>query len=278
MGPLGEMNRQWWKKMPALQGIYVTGRVKPGATVLAVHPTLRFQKQPLPVIAYQRYGRGRAMAITTASTWRWQMLMAHEDTSHERFWRQILRWLASSSQNRLELRLNRNAYSPGDDVSAQIQVLDSAFNPVNDTTVFLKITEPDGTNRDIRLARSVEKDGIYTGSFTVKKEGVFRADISSTTATDDDYETSARFLVTKSQVEYIDAAMDADLLKRIAVASSGKFYTVENAPRFVEDAKMLQKTISVKIEQDVWDIPLVLILLIMVLSLEWYMRRQKGMS
>ena len=206
------------------------------------------------------------------------MLMSHEDMSHERFWRQILRWLASSSQDRIELRLNRNAYNPGDNVVAQVRVFDTHFNSVNDSTVLLSITEPDGTHRDIRLERSVEEDDVYTGSFTVKKEGVFRADTSSTSATGDTSDTSVRFLVTTSHVEYIDATMNAKLLKRIAAKNDGRFYTVENAHRLAEDAKTLQKVITIRIEQDVWNTPLVLMLLITILGLEWFLRRQKGMS
>ena len=103
LGVEDEANRQLWRDMPQLQGINVTGRAKPGTTVLAVHPTLQFQGEPLPVLAYERYGRGRTMAIMTATTWRWQMLKPHEDTSHERFWRQILRWLTANTPTPVEI-------------------------------------------------------------------------------------------------------------------------------------------------------------------------------
>jgi uncharacterized membrane protein len=278
MGPMGEINRQWWEKMPTLQGIHVTGRTKPGATVLAVHPTLRFHNAPLPVIAYQRYGRGRTMAITTASTWRWQMLMPHKDTSHERFWRQILRWLASESPARLDLTLDRNAYNSGDEVQVRVRVSDDAYVPVNNATVWMKIKDSGDINRDVRLVESTEEDGIYTGTFTATKEGVYHLEVSSTTPTGDSTETSARFLVAKPNAEYIDTAMDADLLRTIATTSGGKFYTPENVRRLADDVQMLQKKISTTIEQDVWNIPLVLILLVTFLGTEWFIRRQKGMS
>ena len=82
----------------------------------------------------------------------------------------------------------------------------------------------------------------------------------------------------KPNAEYIDTAMDAGLLRTIAKASGGKFYTLENVRRLADDVQMLQKRISAKIEQDVWNIPLVLILLVTFLGLEWLIRRQKGMS
>ena len=92
-----------WDQLPQLQGLYITGRPKPGASVLLEHPVLQYQNQSAPVIATQRYGNGRSMAITTASTWRWQMMMPAEDDSHERLWRQMLRWLVNEVPDQLSL-------------------------------------------------------------------------------------------------------------------------------------------------------------------------------
>jgi hypothetical protein len=78
------VNRRLWSELPVLQGIYATGRAKPGATVLLEHPSLQYQNQALPLLATQRYGSGRSMSVNTASTWRWQMLMPAEDESHRR--------------------------------------------------------------------------------------------------------------------------------------------------------------------------------------------------
>ena len=37
-----------WRQLPELQGVFVTGRIKPGATVLMEHPLLQYQNQALP--------------------------------------------------------------------------------------------------------------------------------------------------------------------------------------------------------------------------------------
>ena len=73
-----------WSQLPQLQGVYVTGRIKPGAEVLVEHPSLQYQNQALPLLVTQRYGSGRVMSLATASTWRWQMMMDSEDPSTKR--------------------------------------------------------------------------------------------------------------------------------------------------------------------------------------------------
>lgn len=277
LGPAGEVNRQLWEKMPQLQGINVTGPAKPGATVLAEHPTLSFRGKPLPVIAYQRYGRGRTMVITTASTWRWQMLLPHEDFSHERFWRQVLRWLAAAPSS-VDLNLNQDSYAPGDQVKVRAGVSDRAYAPVNEATVWLKTTDPAGTIQDVPLQWAIEEDGIYTGVFNAGRAGIHRIEVAATLPSGEVSQASTAILVAESDAEFIDAGMDAALLQKMADSSGGRFYTAEKSKQLINDLKRRQKAATVEIQQDIWDTPLVLLTLLTLLTLEWWFRRRKGMS
>ena len=55
----------------------------------------REPRRPQPVLAFQRYGRGKALAFAVQDSWLWQMhaSMPLEDMTHENFWRQLLRWV-----------------------------------------------------------------------------------------------------------------------------------------------------------------------------------------
>jgi len=278
LGTTDEINRQLWEKMPQLEGINVTGSAKPGATVLAEHSRLSFRGKPLPVIAYQRYGRGRTMVITTATTWRWQMLLPHDDLSHERFWRQVLRWLAAAAPSQVELSLNQDAYAAGEQVRVRASVVDRTYAPVSDAVVWLKVTGPGGDIRDIPLQWAIEEDGIYTGSFPAGSEGVHQIEAAATLSSGEVAQAATGFLVAESNAEYIDAGADVGLLQKIAVESNGRFYTETDAEQLADDLKRRQKTVTVEIHQDIWDIPLVLLTLFILLTVEWWIRRRRGMS
>ena len=278
LGLDGPMNRQLWQKMPQLQGINVTGRVKPGATVLAVHPTLSLRNEPLPVIAYQRYGRGRSMVVTTASTWRWQMLLPHEDMSHERFWRQVLRWLAAPAPSLVELSFDKDSYGGGEQVNVRVRVSDSTYTPINDATVWLKLTDSAATIQDVPLEWAIDDEGIYTGAFNVHTDGIHKIDVTATSPSGEVQEASTHFLVVDPIVEFIDAGLDTALLKTMAGVSGGRFYMDNNADRLAKDLKHLQKVVAVDVEQNIWNLPIVLLLLFGLFALEWLIRRRKGMS
>src|SRR3954468_3968260 len=82
-----------WNDMPAVSTVNAVHLVKPGATVLLTGIDERRQDQI--VLAYQRYGRGKAIAMPIQDSWMWKMdaKVAVTDTTHAMFWRRLVRWL-----------------------------------------------------------------------------------------------------------------------------------------------------------------------------------------
>jgi uncharacterized membrane protein len=275
-------NLRLWRSMPELQGVYVTGRAKPGATVLMEHPLLQYQNQVLPVIAMQRYGSGRSMSITSASTWRWQMMMPAADQSHERIWRQILRWLSVSALERVTVEFDREFYHVGDEVNVSATVRDINYLPDNTASVWIHMTDPEGNALDRAMEWDIDRDGVYRASFEAQAEGVFNllVDVASAAGEADrsDTERMTAFVVTPSLREYSLAGRDTGLLERIAAASGGRYYNLEQTSSLATDITYTPNAYSVEIQEDLWDTPFLLGLLILLLCADWMARRFKGLS
>lgn len=275
-------NLRLWSLMPDLQGAYVTGRAKPGATVLMEHPVLQFQNQLLPIIAMQRYGSGRSMAVTSASTWRWQMMLPAADQSHERVWRQLLRWLSVSALERVTIEFDREFYHVGDTVEVTATVRDINYQPDNNASVWVHLTGPEGELLDAAMEWDIDRDGVYRASFEVQSEGVFDllVDVASAAGEADrsDTERMTAFVVTPSLREFSSAGRDTALLERIAEVSAGRYYNLEQTATLVNDITYTPNAYSVEVQEDLWDTPLLLILLILLLCADWIARRFKGLS
>lgn len=271
-------NRERWREMPSLEGTYVTGRAKPGASVLIEHPVLNYRGQPLPVMTLQRYGAGRSMMLATASSWRWQMLLPHEDQSHEHLWRQWLRWLSTGSPQRVAINLDRNSYHVGDTVDVAVQLLNEEFEPDNDGLLWLQVTDPDGNVDELPMTWQIDKEGTYIGSFEVSKEGVFDLNVNVPSDVDDNLGAKTPLIVTPSRREFLQASMDSGLLRRIAEATAGKFYTERTVNQLVDDITFSPNAYSRQEVHSFWDQPLFLILLLTLLCIEWFARRYKGLS
>ena len=275
-------NANLWRLLPELQGVFVTGRIKPGATVLMEHPVLQYQNQLLPIIAQQRYGSGRSMSVNTASTWRWQMMLPSDDQSHEILWRQILRWLTSSSPERINIEFDREFYNVGDEVNVTVVALNDQYEPDNDATLWMQTTTPDDEVTDMPMEWDIEEEGVYRANFTVEEEGVFNllVDVASAAA-DAELESSekrAAFVVTPSLREFNDAGMDAGLLRRIAAESGGSYFDLSEVDGLKESVEFTPNAYSREVQIDLWDKPWLLALLISLLCIDWASRRLKGLS
>ena len=253
------VNRVRWGELPSLQGVYVTGRVKPGATVLLEHPLLLYRDQPLPVVAAQRYGSGRSMSITTASTWRWQMMMPAANQYHETLWRQLLRWLAVEAKERVAIELDREFYNVGDTVNVTARVLDDEYEPDNDATLWLQATNPLDQASDAPMEWDIEEDGVYRSSFTADEEGVYSllVDVASAAgdAATDVSEKRSAFVVTPSLREYADAEMDRGLLERISEASGGRYFNLAGVGALPATLEFTPNAYSREVQYDLWDQP-----------------------
>ena len=168
-----------------------------------------------------------SVALTTASTWRWQMMMAAADQSHEAIWRQLLRWLAVSAPERVTVEFDREFYNAGDEVHVTATVLDIDYEPDNDATLWMQVNAPLDVLLDQSMEWDIEEDGVYRGSFQVEEEGVYDllVDVASAAGgRSGESEKRVPFVVTPSLREFNNAAMDTGLLGRIAELSGGSYF------------------------------------------------------
>ena len=271
-----------WRQLPPLQGVFVSGRVKPGAAVLLQHPSLQYRGQPLPVLSSQRYGSGRSMALSTGSTWRWQMMMPSEDRSHELLWRQLLHWLASPAPQRLSVEFDREFYHAGDTVNVTARVLDREYRPDNDATLWLQTTDPLDRVRDAPMEWDLTEDGVYRSSLRAAQEGVYSLLVEVASAAGESAaearERRAAFVVTPSLREFSGAGLDRGLLGRIAEAGGGAYFDLADAAALPAALAFTPGPYSRQVEYDLWDEPWLLVLLVTLLCVDWLSRRLKGLS
>lgn len=269
---------QQWNMMPELTGYYRVGDAKPGATVLAIDPTMDLLEGSNVILAIQRYGQGRTMVFTSASSWRWQMLMSSDDQSHERFWQQMIRWLALSSPDQVALSLDKESYTAHEPVMITAHVLDATYEPVNNASVWAQVTGPTGQADAIELEWTVGAEGAYLAEYQPKLEGMHRVDISVRSPESIIAHDQGGFNVAESVAEYTDATLHADVLKRIATSTGGEYLTLEQSRGLPGLIPPVKQTSSMVQEEDLRDTTPLFAAIILLLGMEWFLRRQKGLA
>ena len=267
-----------WAKLPQLSTVNRISKVKPGATILLTG--LDDSKTERPVLSYQRYGRGKALALATQDAWLWRMhaTMAVEDTTHRTFWRRLLRWLVDDVPDRVELSVSQDSVEAGQPITFVADVRDKEYAPVNDAGVMAHVTTPSGKVEDVPLEWSVAKAGEYKAVFTPAENGKYSVRVAATRAGEELGSNAANLVAGPSVSEYFDAGMRAPLLRRLADETGGKFYTASDTASLAEAISYSGRGVTVVDERDLWDMPIVFLLLLGVIGSEWAFRRAKGLA
>jgi uncharacterized membrane protein len=267
-----------WAKLPELSTVNRASKVKPGATILLTGTDEGRNEQP--VLSYQRYGRGKALALTVQDAWLWRMHASIEvtDTTHRTFWRRLLRWLVDDVPDRVELSVSQDNVEPGQPVTLVGDVRDKDFAPVNDATSIAHVTTPTGAVVDVPLEWSVVKPGEYKAVFTPSEAGTYDIRLGSSKGDQELGSSSVRIVAGPSVAEYFDAAMRAPLLRRLSEETGGRFYTAKDTATLAEAITYSGRGVTVVDERDLWDMPVNFLLFIAVLGTEWAFRRARGLA
>lgn len=77
--------------------------------------------------------------------------------------------------------------------------------------------------------------------------------------------------------EFYGAQMRAPLLRRIAEETGGRFYTTSNLRRLPEEIQYSGQGVTRLEQMDLWDMPIVFLLIIALVAGEWGYRRTRGL-
>ena len=252
--------------------------LKPGATSLLTSVDNRRQEQV--VLAYQRYGRGKAIAMPIQDSWIWRMdvKMPVTDTTHQMFWRRLVRWLVDGVPDQVNITTSNDRVEPGETVKLTAEVLDGAYVEVNDSRVVASIVAPSGKTTELPVDWTVTKDGDYRASFVPEENGIYKVAVHAVRGDKDLGATNMNIRVSAGDSEYFDAAMRAPLLKRIAEDTGGRFFTAANASSLPEAISYNGRGVTVVEERELWDMPALFLLLVGLVAGEWGYRRVKGLA
>lgn len=272
-----EASAERWKNLPAVSSLNPIFETKPGATTLLTGTS---ESDERIVLAFQRYGAGKTLALPIQDSWMWQMHadVAPDDMTHELFWRRLLRWLVDGVPDQVVASVRRDHVEPGEPIELLTEVVDGTYLRMNNSQVIAEMTSPSGDFVEIPLDWTTERDGEYKGHITPTEEGLYRIRVEATNNDNLVGTDMAYFFASASDDEFFDSAMRAPLLRRIADETSGQFYTVDTVESLPEDIAYTGAGVTIVEELELWDMPILLLLLIVLVGSEWGYRRIRGLS
>lgn len=275
-----EENDALWNELPELEGCNVFIRAKQGAVVLGSNPNLKdVDGSNMPVITIWQKGRGRVLAVGTNTTWKWSMGLAASGRGnfyYSRYWQQMINWMINTPElKQVRVITDKKSYTKGEIIRIITTVLNDYYLYEDNAVVDIELTGPNGKkltfnnipyvgNGTYECSIIGEEIGRYTivargnkGNKNIGKDSII-TDVSSLTREDN------------------DIFLNEKLLKDIAVNSSGSYFRYDKIYEFKIPLKKVSESVVLQSKTVIWDSPFIFVLIVVLLTIDWYIRRISG--
>lgn len=279
LGASDTASAQRWDSLPPLTVVNGLGSLRPGATALLTGRR-EGSIDDVPLLASQRFGRGTAYVFGVQDAWLWRMHvdMPVDDRTLETFWRQLMRTVSEESSDRLEVAAVPAIAAPGEPMTLRARLADEQFADVNDAAVEVTVQAPDGQVRTVPLEWTLGRDGVYEGQFVPEVAGLHTLNAEARRGRDTTRAVESALLADDTAADVEQAELRTPFLRRIAEQTGARYYPLAEAGRLAEDVMYTEAGVTMRESLDLWDMPLLFLLLTALLGAEWARRRARGLA
>lgn len=261
-----------WKQLPPIYWDARVSRPKPAAEVLLVDPDpgkeSRFGK--MPVIAMQQYGQGQVLYVGTDNTWRWRKNVG--DVFYSTLWGQVAQRMAMlhvlGGSKRTRLSTDRKSYVTGERVLVFGRLTGETHEPLTEPSVKgLFGMRTGGKQTEVILRSAPDHPGLYRGEFVAPLPGQYQFFVER------DMNTPLDFTVTEPKFEFGETAMNEAMLRDLTTETRGVFFREEDLFKLPDTIAAKTERVKSPLEVELWSSPLYFVLMLLVLTAEWVLRK-----
>lgn len=266
-------NRAAWEQLPKLGG---ATKLTPKSGAVEVFAETEDGDS---LLLASETGRGRSLALALDETWKWH-LHGYE-AEHQRFWQQMILWLAHKefeSDKPLWSRVEPRNFSPLSKVPIEFGAQSENGVPIPDANFSVEVLTPSGDKIKVTPQRFADHGlAEFTqteepGDYWVLVQGTHQGNSLGLPA-------STRFVVDARDLEMDNPAADPGMMAEIADISGGSVILPEEFGNFL--TRLLEGGIQDELKRyrriNLWDGWPPLLIFIFLISLEWTIRKIRGL-
>ncbi len=282
-----DRNAVRWRSLAPLEGANLLRKKGRLTDVLAATREDYSEDIPnsgIPLLFAQQVDKTRVLAFAGDTTYQWYL--AGQEEAHQQFWSQVILWLTGNEEGNRDVwvRVDRRNLTPHQTAGLTFGARTPDGQPISNATFEVTVTDPTGTEQPLPHRRSGSENHVEFSE--TREPGDYWVHVSATFDTVVDGESKrvrdegfTRFIVDPHDLEMDNPAADLDLLKDIASSSRGSFLQPEELGSFLlRTAENDFNTEVTKLRRTtLWDNWPVLLVFVSVMSVEWFVRKRRGL-
>ncbi|XAM01510.1 hypothetical protein OT109_08945 [Phycisphaeraceae bacterium D3-23] len=294
----GQAQPEWPDNLPAFRWAQDLGPLRPGAKPLAnaIGMVDAESGQPQPLVVLYRYGAGETLYVGTDETWRWRRVGG--EVFFEQFWIQLIRKLGTARVQQQDDRANFTVGPPVVDLGAaqlvELVIDDPALMRIAPPTIAVTVYQDTSAERSNEEEGGTEPVGEQVGELDLRPvstptgtgtptqstyRAVWRSDRSGqfvlrvTEPLLEPIGLEASAEVRDPAEEMAHAETDHDRLVRLANGTGGAVIALNDLGRLETLVADLSREITHETRKPLTNTMLALGLILVLLTLEWVLRR-----
>jgi hypothetical protein len=274
LSPEMAANAEVWAKLPVPRSV-IGVQPLPGAEVLIEADAAG---GPVPLAILRPFGAGKVYYHAFDDSWRWRYEVA--DKHHVKFWNQIAGFIAeepfAARDKHVSLDSGKLTYEPGEQAPIRVRLRSGEGKPVTDATVTAVLSR-DG-KRVASISLTPAEGGLYRGKTAALETGNYEVAIESAAVPEGQIKVRTEFKVESQQkIERTLLSVNEELLRQLSLTSGGQYFREEQVDQLLRllepmTAGNIQESETPLLESKGW-----FALLVLLLTLEWLIRKRVGM-
>ena len=232
------------------------------------------------MLVTQNYGRGRTAVMATSGTWRWQMSQPLGDPAHDLFWQQLLRWLVLDSPGQVVVSAPAQTLMDDGHIQLSASVRDKEYMPAPDARVTAHLIGPDGLSAMVDMTPAADSPGVFHAAWTAEKPGSYLAEVTAQSGDGKGLVTLGSDTLPFERIdgvaENFHTVQNRELLEKLASETGGRYWKPDELTRLPNEISYSDAGISVRDIKELWNMPVVFLWLLLLMSTEWLLRRKWG--
>lgn len=232
-----------------------------------------------PLIAFGSTDNKKSCVVFGEGLWRWRITNFARYGNHDSFNELIQKTLQylTVKQNQEPLRINLpKRFNEVDDIIINAEFYNSSFEPIVTPDISLMITDSESKEHKYSFAKN-DKDYVVSLGKLNKGEYKWKATTSFEGKT---YMKDGVFVVENTSIESMSTHANHNLLQQIASKSNGKFLKLAQINSIFNEIDSRKDIGNISYEEssfkDLVDWKLLFVILILLLGVEWFLRRYNG--